>query len=295
MNPNSAHSLSRRGFLQAAVVGSTALAVAVTPGVAASLKSGSDEIVDCNVSLFQWPTRRLPLDEPKLLGRKLRRSGVVRAWASSFEGLLHKDIAGVNLRLAEACARDRLFAPIGVINPSLPRWRADLTACAEIHRMRGIRLFPNYHGYKLDDAVVEPLLHQASELGLLVQISLAMEDVRMQNHLLRATPVDAAPLTGHLGKLPEARVMLLNWAKNTPPALVATLARTQRVFFDIAMLESVGGIETLLKSADVGRVVFGSHAPFYYFEAAKLKLQESPLNRAQLAAVSHGNAAALIT
>src|ERR1051325_7891142 len=59
------------------------------------------EIIDTNVHLFDWPFRRLKYAETKALVAKLRRHRIRQAWAGSFEGLLHKNLDGVNARLAE--------------------------------------------------------------------------------------------------------------------------------------------------------------------------------------------------
>ena len=138
-----------------------ALALAVATGVASALlplaaqsqetHSSQCRITDTNVSLFRWPFRRLPLDETDALVRKLRSLGISEAWAGSFEGILHRDIASVNQRLADACRVHRELIPIGSIDLELPGWEDDLNRCIDAQKMPGIRLHPNYHGYTLDD------------------------------------------------------------------------------------------------------------------------------------------------
>ena len=110
-------------------------------------------MIDTNVNLFRWPSRRVAGDDPEALVARLRTRGVTKAWAGSYEALSCRDMAGVNLRLAEACRRagPNFLMPFGCVNPKLPDWDEDLRRCHEVHQMPGIRLFPNYHAYTLAD------------------------------------------------------------------------------------------------------------------------------------------------
>ena len=60
------------------------------------------------------------------------------------------------------------------------------------------------------------------------------------------------------------------------------------------VVEGVGGVANLLKQVPAERVVFGSHAPFFYVESAVLKLKESVLSEQDLTAVQSGNARRLL-
>jgi predicted TIM-barrel fold metal-dependent hydrolase len=255
-------------------------------------------IVDVNVSLSRWPMRRLPCDEPAKLVERLRRWGVDQAWVGSFDGLFHRDAAGVNARLVEECGRwpKGFLVPFGTVNPMLPDWEEDLRRCHEVHGMPGIRLHPNYHGYKLDDPVCEKLLVEAERRGLLVQLAPRVDDVRVQYHLVRVPDTDLKPLADLAARHARLRLMLLNGLRSAKDPLPAPLLEAKNVTFDIAMLELVGGIGHLLhrRKVPAERVVFGSNLPLYNLESALLKLQESDLGQAERAAIAGENARRLL-
>jgi predicted TIM-barrel fold metal-dependent hydrolase len=285
--------LTRREFI-AANAGALALVFANAPSIRAD-EPKRPALIDTNVSLGRWPFRRLPLDETAALVAKLHANGVTEAWAGSFDALLHKDITSANASLADECAQrgGGILVPFGAINPMLPNWEEDLRRCAEVHKMRGIRLHPNYHGYKLSDPIFERVLGLATERGLIVQIAVIMEEERTIHPLVNVPPIDTTPLPSLTQKFPGARVQLLNAFRTLRGKPLLELA-TAGVHFEIATLEGVAGVGNLITQIPGERLLFGSHAPFFYFESAALKLKESALTDAQLAALTHDNALRLL-
>jgi len=289
--------LSRRSFLKAAATAAGAVALTFESSAAARPPGAPTGLIDVNVNLSRWPVRRLPVDDTPALINMLRRRGVVQAWAGSFDGLLHKDIASVNSRLADECHRHGrgLLVPFGSINPKLPDWEENLRRCAEEHRMPGIRLHPNYHGYRLDDPDFARLLQLSAQRHLIVQLALVMEDERMMHPLLRVEPVDITPLPSRIKQTPSLRLVLLNALGTLRGQPLLDLIAAGEVYVEISMLEGVAGVGNLLAHMPANRVLFGSHAPLFYYESALLKLKESPLSEEQLTAIRNENARSLAT
>lgn len=270
--------MNRRAFM---VRSSATLAAASLPAVEPM------QLTDCHVYLGQHPFR--DLQDGKTVERLLQR-GVTAAWAGAFEGLLRRDVAAVNRELARRC-QNSILRPCGTINPTLPDWQDDVRRCAEGHGMRVLRLHPNYHGYTLESSVLRELLALATTHRLLVQIVAQMEDERTQHPQVRVAPVDLRPLPALMRELKDTRVMVLN---ANAAMVLRHLQDCPNTWLDFAMIEGVGGVETLLKTWPVEKLVFGSFAPVFYWESAWLKLRESALKDEQLRAVQAGNAAALL-
>ena len=281
----------RRKVLSLAVSAGMSSALLPTMAWSANEVQPTLRIIDTNISLFQWPFRRLPLDQTDAFVNKLRFLGISQAWACSFEGMLNRDIAGVNERLAADCkTAPDLLIPCGAINPMLPDWEEDLRRCIEQHGMRIVRLTPGYHGYDLAHDRFRNLAQLSIERNVLLQIVVRMEDERTQPPLLHATDVDLAPLEKILPEFPAAKLQFLNALHSASAQQRLQRGIPSKISFDIGTLEGAAGISRILKTLPPSQLCFGSHFPFFTWESAELKLRESALPQPTSEMIGFGNA-----
>jgi predicted TIM-barrel fold metal-dependent hydrolase len=261
----------------------------------------------------------VPCDDLNQLIEKLRAHNVTEAWVGHYDGLFHSDLTDVNNRLANLCAMGATaglpssvspnqnksqpdeelqphLAPFGEINPLAPDWESELNRCATIHHMPGVRLHPNYHNYKLDHPNFASFLKAAAERKLIVQLAVLMEDARMMHPLMRVPPVDITPLEKLVSQTPGLHLVLLNALTSVSRTdKLYRLTNAGEIYVEIAMLETLAALETLVKDIPVERILFGSHAPSFYFESAALKLQESNLPATHHRAITHDTARHLLS
>ena len=303
--------LDRRRFLKNSLLGATAVSLGSHQSLAAQtatrrskVATGAPGIIDTNVNLFDWPFRALKYRDTKALVAKLKKHRVIEAWAGSFEALLSKDMNRVNTRLAAECRKHlpAFLIPFGSVNLAWPDWEEDLRRCHEIHKMRGLRIYPGYQPFDLDHPAMESLVKRTAERGLILQVVFGMEDPRVHHPLINVGPVTFRPLLKAIEATPHAKIQLLHFPGSPQGEDLSLFMTKPNTFLDISRLEGNGalgrmiGAITGLPSArvPVERIVFGSHAPFFPVETAILKLIESPLDPQQLQAIMQGNARRLL-
>lgn len=299
---------SRRKFISAMSAGPivAGITAAVPPGENSSLsndssRDASPDITDTNAHLFKWPFRRMKYEETKTFVAKLRQHRISKAWVGNFEAVFSKSINEVNSRLAEECsnAGKGMLIPFGAVNIEWPDWEEDLRRCHEVHKMPGIRIYPAYQSYDLSHEDFPKLVGMATERGMLIQIAGTLEDTRVQHPIVASRHISFEPVVDVMKKNKKARVQLLNWNDHVDNELLKKFVSETNVLFDIAWLESTGGLGRLISGnswngvrtpVPVERILFGSYAPYFPIESAVMKLFESPLTLEQMKSVMNINA-----
>jgi len=257
--------------------------------------SPPDTIIDVNASLGNWPFRMLPKNTPEALLRLMDANGIRKAWVSSLDCVLNREAKTANIALAQAVAPyiDRL-TPFAAVNPAFPTWDADIDFYLDELGMAGIRTYPNYYGYELDEVCFGDLLECARERCIPVEIAVRMADERMHHPLVKVPAVEIPKFECQLGRIGDAKIIFVN-VRQSEFAAAARLAESNaNIFVEISHVEGVGGVAPLIERFSEGQVLFGTHAPILYPASAVLKLAEADITEAQREQIRSGNAAKII-
>lgn len=307
---STSNTFSRRRFITTLSGGSISAAVAAalpSEGFSVNNNVPGDipNITDTNIHLFRWPFRKTKYSDTRSLVEKLRKHRISEAWAGSYESLFTKSIDVTNSRLAKECRENAkgVLVPFGTVNPAWPDWEEDLRRCNEVHKMPGIRLYPAYHTFDLDHPGFARLITEANRRNMMVQIVGDMDDTRVEHPVVETREFRFDPLIDIIKSNPGVTVQLLNWNLHVSNELLKRMVEETKILFDIAWLESVGGLGHAIEGKSwegpqtpvpVERFLFGSNAPLFPVEASTIKLFESPLTLQQMKAVMNENARKLI-
>lgn len=253
-------------------------------------------MIDVNAYLGHFAFRQLRHNTASGLLRLMDRKRIERAVVSSAASITYRNAQAGNEEVAaEAKAhRDRLI-PFAVMNPAYADWKHDLRVCHEELGMRGVRLYPNWHGYKLNSAVCLDLVRAATALRMPVSIPFRVEDRRQQSWLVDVPDVTHGDAAALVRAVPEARFIFGNGAGFASSPLGRS-GSPANYWIEISLLTALVGNEIgqLLQTLGEDRILFGSGMPFHYPDGAMLKVEVLDVSAAVKEKIARGNARKLL-
>lgn len=255
-------------------------------------------LIDMNAYLGHWPFRRLRQNTAPELVALMEEKGVDLACVSSASAIFYKNSQAGNEELAEQIEphRDRLI-PFAVINPTYADWEHDLTVCAEQFGAKGLRLYPNYHNYRLGDTHCRALVTAATELGLILSMPIRQVDQRQRHWLIEIPDLDLNEIASLVEAHPQASFALLEGAGYTGSRLgKADGGLPGNYVIEISRLSAVMAAElhVLMDNLGADRLVFGTGMPFKYPDPALVKLEVVDATEEDRDLIRSGNARRLL-
>jgi predicted TIM-barrel fold metal-dependent hydrolase len=232
-------------------------------------------IIDVNAYLGHFAFRQLRHNTASSLLALMDRARIDRAVVSSASSITYRNPQAGNEETASEIKShtDRLIG-LAVLNPSYAGWRDDLKICHQQFGMRGVRLYPRWHNYRLTDPACRDLVQAATDLGMVISIPLRVEDRRQGSWLVDVPDVDREEIARLIQTSPNTRFILVNGSGYDASSL-GRKGLPANYVIDIALLTAELANETkkLIENLGPDRVVFGTGIPFHSPGPALTKIQ----------------------
>lgn len=255
-------------------------------------------MIDINAYLGHFAFRRLRHNTAPALLRLMDAKGIRRAAVSSAAAIAYRNPQGGNEELAGEVDRhrDRLI-PFAVLNPAYAGWRDDLKICHETFGMKGLRLYPRWHNYRLTDPEAVALVNAAAERNMLVTIPMRVEDPRQRTWLVEVPDLSFSEVEPILRACPRARFIIVNGSGiGRGPRGGRDNGLPSNCWIDVGRMSAVMGNELgrTIATLGAGRILLGTGMPFHYPDPALLKIEVQDISEADKEKIRSRNAAALL-
>lgn len=241
-------------------------------------------LIDSNAYIGHWPFLKLEYDTPEALLGRMREFGTDVSVISNLNGIFYKNTQHANEELHNAIRSRRAyhdrFIPFAVINPVYGGWRNDFELSATRLGMKGVRLYPQYHGYDIAAPPCIELVKMCRDRGMPVAFCLRMVDRRTSSWLdidVEWTLKNIAPV---VRAVPDARYMVVNVANST------ALGEEDAALFrraDLLMDSSGRNMQDwtdLFKRFGTDKFCFGTHSPILDYCTGLLRIESLRENEA---------------
>ncbi|PYI54849.1 amidohydrolase family protein [Paenibacillus flagellatus] len=217
---------------------------------------------DVNALLGHWPFRKIRKNTLDDLRHVHRTNGISGGYVASLNSIFYNDPFEGDEEL-HALIGGTEYKHVLTVNPTLPGWRRDIEDGLKRFDIRGVRVYPTYHDYDLNDEPVSELCDALQEFGLPLFVTKRMEDERL-DYLIKPKPLDVESLRRFVRSRPNLDIVVLNIRFAEIVALEAEANELPRLFFDTSGLkDKVFVLEELLRHVPAGKIVYGSQHPLY--------------------------------
>ena len=244
-------------------------------------------LVDVNAYVGHWPFIQLQYSNCEGLLNRMNRFGVDLAVISNLNGVFYKNTQSANEELSKELKSKKSFAnrfiPYAVLNPIYAGWREDLKKCFDEFGMKGVRLYPKYHDYAVDDPSCIELVKRVRDRGLPVALSLRMVDNRQRSWMDIEKEWALKDIMPLVSAVPDANYLILNAANSmglNPEH--TTLMQKSNVLIDTSG-RALNNLAGMIKVFGKEKFAFGTHAPVLDYLTGLLRIDSMRDDEADLA------------
>lgn len=232
-------------------------------------------LIDINANVGHWPFQQTNCNTCRDLLDRMNRIGVDISVISNMNGIFYKDTNAANEELSAEINSDKRFRgrfiPFGIINPIYAGWENDLENCVR-SGMKGIRLYPQYHDYEINDPSLTELVKLAKEKGMAVAFTIRMVDSRPRHWMDLSKEWTMKDFIPVIKAVPGAKYMFLN-SGGIPLNEDETKILMGSDFLIDTSGRGISNLGALLTKYGKDKFAFGSHSPVLDYLSGLLRIE----------------------
>jgi predicted TIM-barrel fold metal-dependent hydrolase len=233
--------------------------------------------IDVNCLLGNWPFRKIRKNSLNDLKNIHEINNMEYGYVSSLNSIFYNDPFEGDQELHEII-KDTQYRHVLTINPELPWFIDDIKEGIELFDIKGVRIYPGYHGYTLDSRSVQELCRVLTEKKLPLFISMRMEDERL-NYLVHPRSIDKTELSEFLTAHPENVIVLLSIRYGEVMPIKDIINSRENIFIDTSGFKDLLFIiEKMTKEIDHCKILYGSNHPLYCMKSTILLVEKAEVD-----------------
>ncbi len=244
--------------------------------------------MDLNCYCGNWPFFRVRYNTIEKIAELHSRCGIEGGFVSSCEAIFYQDPYEAEVQLATALECTPYMHAM-IVNPTIPGWKDDLARAVKNLNIRAVRLMPGFHGYDLDDPVLDQVCDSLRAYRLPLILTLRIRDERTA-WMVSARKIPVEEIAVFLDKHKDI-VTLLGCARvKETIALKPQFEGRSNLFADVSgFKDSNYAVENVGQNIGCEHIVYGSSAPLLEMQSTTIIVDKAKLPEETRAEIFSGN------
>lgn len=239
-------------------------------------------MIDFCCDIGNYAFRPWPANDTASTLEELDRAGIGQAVVGSIDAITYVSPHPANELLMDdikATDAEGRLIPYTVLSPVYPGVEQDMRESREIG-FRGLKLYPNYHGYQVDDPPALRLLEMAAGWGWPSIVSIRIEDERHHHPLMKVCSVPLNSVIWTARQLPDATIIVSGANSAETPQLLELSDELPNLHVELSYVKGpVAAVAKLVERFGSKRMLLGTHLPFVYPGCGIAKIAEADITQ----------------
>lgn len=246
--------------------------------------------IDVNCMWGTWPFRKLYKNKLSDLQQVHKENGIAYGYVSCMNSIFYQDPFEGEEDLHEVL-KGTLYQHILTVNPTLPAYETDIERGIKEFNIKGVRVFPTYHHYALNDKRFLELCALLKKCHLPLFLTTHVEDERLDYLLLQSQINIPDELMTFLHTVTDIPILLMSLRFGSLLYFDKELREMPNVYVDTSCLKDpVACVEELTAKLGDNKIIYGSQYPLNVLRSTLYEVTMAKIPEKSKERILRGNA-----